>query len=120
MADATRVFFDQLRSRGHEPLLQRVNGTVRFELSNGEEIDRWRVSINSHDVDVKHRGGEADCVVRADRGLFDRIVTGRANAMAAMLRGVLIVEGDAVLLVLLQRLFPGPPPSRSRGAKGRA
>ena|ERR1700675_141043 len=124
MADATTQFFDQLSARGYEPLLQRVSGTVRFELSNGGEIDRWRISINSQHVDVTHRGGAADCVIRADRALFARIVTGRANAMAAMLRGVLTVEGDAVSLVLLQRLFPGPrppqEPSRSRSAKGSA
>ena len=36
------------------------------------------------------------------------------NAMAALLRGAMGVEGDVELLVLFQRLFPGPPRSRSR------
>ena len=31
--------------------------------------------------------------------------------MAALLRGALAIEGDAELLVLFQRLFPGPPAS---------
>jgi hypothetical protein len=35
--------------------------------------------------------------------------------MAALLRGTMRVEGDVQLLVLLQRLFPGPSRSRRRG-----
>ena len=124
MADATTEFFDQLSLRGSEPLLRRGAGTIRFELRSGEAIDRWRVSITAETVEVKHRGGTADCVVRADRALFDQIVTGRANAMASMLRGVLTVEGDPSSLVLLQRLFPGPPAAadgrKARGEKVRS
>jgi hypothetical protein len=39
-----------------------------------------------------------------------------------MLRGALTVEGDAELLVLTQRLFPGPPPgdgTRAIATEGR-
>jgi putative sterol carrier protein len=111
VSDATTTFFEALGSREREPLLQRASGTVRFELRDGETIDRWRVTMTGETVEVRHRGGAADCVVRADRAVFDRIVLGRSNAMAALLRGVMIVEGDPTSLVLLQRLFPGPPPT---------
>jgi hypothetical protein len=48
-------------------------------------------------------------------------VTGRMNAMAATLRGVLDPEGDLGLVLLFQRLFPGPPGSRrKRPAKATA
>ena len=45
--------------------------------------------------------------------VFERIVTGRMNAVAAVLRGDLQVEGDWRLLVRIQRLFPGPRRSRT-------
>ena len=38
--------------------------------------------------------------------------------MAAYLRGDLTLEGDPELMVLIQRIFPGPPAaSRRRGAR---
>ena len=52
--------------------------------------------------------------MRADAELFGDIITGRVNAMAALLRGRLVVEGDPSPLVLFQRLFPGPPSPRDR------
>jgi hypothetical protein len=44
------------------------------------------------------------------------------NATAAVLRGELAIEGDWELMVLFQRLLPGPPTSRARrqaGSNGR-
>ncbi|MBE0528174.1 MAG: hypothetical protein IH629_03090, partial [Thermoleophilia bacterium] len=38
---------------------------------------------------------------------LDAILTGEMNAMAAVLRGTLQVQGKVVLLTALQRLFPG-------------
>jgi hypothetical protein len=46
-------------------------------------------------------------VIRADRNQLNDLVTGRINAMAELLRGSLILEGDPELLALLQRLFAG-------------
>jgi putative sterol carrier protein len=47
--------------------------------------------------------------VRTDQAIFDRIVKGEANAMAAFLRGAIDLEGDRGLLLAFQRVFPGPP-----------
>jgi hypothetical protein len=46
--------------------------------------------------------------VRADKALFDAMAVGEVNALAAYLRGELALEGDPELLVLVQRVFPGP------------
>jgi putative sterol carrier protein len=46
-------------------------------------------------------------VLGADIATFDAILTGRMNAMAAVLRGALVLQGKVVLLTALQRLFPG-------------
>ena len=107
--DATTEFFEELGSRGHEPLLEKATGTIRFDLSNGKRKARWLVTVKKGDVTVSHANARADCVTRADQGLFEQIVTGEENAMAAVLRGAISVEGRPELLVYFQRLFPGPP-----------
>jgi putative sterol carrier protein len=108
MADATAALFESLRSRGHEPLLEQAHGTLRFELGNGR-TDRWTVTVDGGDVTVSHGRGRADCTVRADKKLFDRIASGDANAMAATLRGAVSIEGDPELFQRFQRLFPSAP-----------
>jgi putative sterol carrier protein len=103
----TEELFEGLKQRGHEPLLEQAQGTLRFELENGQPR-RWFVEIDRGDVVVSHANRKADSTVRADAKLFDRIVRGEVNAMAAVLRGAVKVEGDPQLLMLFQRLFPGP------------
>jgi putative sterol carrier protein len=114
MMDPTAEFFEELGRRGHEPLLEKATGSIRIDLTDGRRTERWRVAIDNGDVEVARAGGEADCVVRADRALFEEIITGRANAFAALLRGDVDLDGNPELIVLFQRLFPSPPRSRSR------
>jgi putative sterol carrier protein len=113
---ATEEFFDALAKRRHEPLLHSASGTVRFDLVDGGSVEHWSVAIARGNVSVSRRATKADALVRLDRALFDRIVTGRENAMAAALRGVLVPKGDLGLVMLFQRLFSGPPNARG-GAK---
>ena len=114
MADATARFFDALGERGHEPLLEKATGTLRFDITQGSRVDRWFVSIARGDVAVSKKGGDADVVVRVERGLFEKLARGRENAFAAMLRGAIGIEGRPQLMVLFQRLLPSPPRRRSR------
>ncbi len=109
-------FLKKLGERGHEPLWAKVSGRARFELVDGSRVDRWLVAVDNGDVAVAHKGGEADCTVRAERALWDRLCRGEDNVMAAMLRGALQCAGDVELLYALQRVFPGPP-SGSRPAE---
>ena len=109
MTSPTEAFFDDLSRRGRVPMLARANGTIRFELTGGPAAERWILGIERGEVRVSRDDVEADCVVRVDRALFDAMASGRLNALAALLRGVLFVEGDPMLLVLAQRLFPAAP-----------
>jgi SCP-2 sterol transfer family len=118
MTDPTAEFFDELGRRGHDPLLENATGTLRFDVADGKRIARWFVTIRKGDVTVSRENRAADSVVRVDRALFDRAVKGKANAMAALLRGAIRIEGEPELLVLFQRLFPGPPRSRNRPRPG--
>lgn len=108
MTAATVAFFEALRQQGHVPALERLTGRVRFDLSDPDRTHRWLVSVDRGDVAVSRRGGRADCVVSADKDVFEGMATGRVNAMSAVLRGLLGVQGDLNMLVLFQRVFPEP------------
>ena len=77
MADATAEFFDALGSRGHEPLLERATGTMRFDLRDGKKIDRWLISVVKGDIVVSRRNARADAVLSTDKAFFERIAQGR-------------------------------------------
>lgn len=112
MTEAAIEFFEGLAQSGHVALPSRANGVMRLEIVKGKRIERWLVSVEKGKVNVSRGNGPADCVLRADRELLNRMATGEVNAFAATLRGALAVEGDASLLVLFQRLLPGPPSKR--------
>lgn len=108
MSDTTAEFFHSLDGRGPEPVIGKGHGTVRFELSSGTHTDRWLVGLDKGMLTVSKKREAADCTVRAEKRLFEGIVDGSVNLMAAVLRGALTIEGDPAPLFLLQRLFPGP------------
>lgn len=111
MSDATTTFFAELEARGHEPMLGRVTGTVGFELNNGKKTDHYHLAIRKGALRVTEDDGAADCVVHSDRTVFNDLASGKTNAFAAVLRGAVAVDGDPELLIIIQRLFPGPPPA---------
>ena len=108
MADATTRFFDGVSGGEHEPLLRRTNGSLRLDLDRDGQVEHWRVEMRWGAVTVSNDAGPADCIIRTDAALFEDLVRGRANAMAATLRGQLLLEGDPALLVRIQRLLPAP------------
>src|SRR3954449_1268585 len=113
VADATAEFFDELGRREHEPLLQKITGTFRFDVT-GEPAEHWYVAVERGRVTVSRRNARADCSVRADRETFAAIAGGQANALAATLRGAAVIEGNVGLLAGFQRLFPGPPAGKPK------
>jgi putative sterol carrier protein len=107
-------FFDELASRGHEPLLSKATGSARFDVVDRKRTERWLLTIDKGNIHVSRKNAAADCVLRSDKATFDEVVAGKRNVMAAILRGEVAVEGDATLLVLLQRLLPRPSGRRPR------
>ena len=112
MADATTEFFDALARRGHDPMLGRFKGSIRFDLGNGRRTDHYRLVIKQGDIAVSQVNADADCVIRIDRKLLNDCAAGKKNIMAAFLRGEVGLQGDTQLLVLFQRLLPGPQRSQ--------
>jgi hypothetical protein len=119
MKSSTVAFFDELGRRGHEPLLERVSATVRFDVGDEASVDHRLLRIDRGDIRVTSEDVPADCTVIIGDELLDEIIHGRTGAMPAFLRGALLVEGNPEVLVLVQRLFPGHP-ARVTGAEAAA
>jgi hypothetical protein len=116
----TADFFLSLPEHRDDPFLARMEGTLRFDVTDAEHVEHWYVVLDKGDVKVTHQRGKADAVVRMDRSLADAIFSGRENSTACLLRGTLHIEGELALMVQFQRLFPGPPESRDVAPAGYA
>ena len=120
MSEPIEEFFERLTRGGPDGLPRRADGSLRIDLTSGTTTERWFITMHGGDVSVSHRNAKADSVIRTSEKVFEGMVTGRVNAMAGALRGVVSLEGDPTLLVLFQRALPGPPAPAKRGstAKG--
>jgi len=108
-SDPVAAFFDELGRRGHEPLLRKVSGRIRFDPGHAAHAEPWLVTVNKGDLTVTHDSAPADCTVRGDPSVFQELVGGRGNFIAAVLRGALACHGDLELMFAIQRIFPAPP-----------
>jgi ubiquinone biosynthesis protein UbiJ len=111
-ASAIETFFAELARRKHEPRLRTATGTVKIELVWPERTERWFVTVDRGEITVSRRNRAADCRVRVDAPVFEKILTEEMHPLAALLRGQVTVDGDLELLLLLQRLLPGRPQGR--------
>jgi putative sterol carrier protein len=119
MADELEEFTEQLGYRGHLKLLERQSGAVLIELEDDGRTERWYVNVKRGDVSLSKSLPEGvsapDCVLRTKASTFKAVRTGELNLMAAVLRGLLSIEGNVALVVALQGLF-----RPSAGAAGQA
>jgi len=121
-ADPISQFFANLAAPGHLATFESHSATLRFDVHDGGQDQHWYVAVNNGDVAVNRQNAVtrqnrgADAVIHVDRPPFEAIVTGRMNAMAALLRGVLTCEGSMAALMMFQRCLPGPPDSTGRVA----
>lgn len=106
--DRYAEFFEKLTATPHS-LLHDVNATIRIDIEQNGQSQRWHVTVDHGRITVTQRNAPADATMRTDPALFDQIITGEANALTAALRGRLRIDGDARMLVTFKRLLPGPP-----------
>ncbi|MGA2837874.1 MAG: SCP2 sterol-binding domain-containing protein [Acidimicrobiales bacterium] len=111
--DGVATFFEDLVTRGHQPLLRHTSGTVRLDLRTDDGVEHWLVTISKGDISVTHRKSRADASIGMERKLFEKMAKGSVNLNAAMLRGVLDIDGNLALLMAFDRLLPGPRRSRA-------
>jgi putative sterol carrier protein len=103
--DAVTAFFEDLGSRGYDPLLRSVSATVRFDLVSGKTTERWLLAIQKGNLSVSHRNVRADAVIRLSRDLFGGAASGETGLLPAMLRGEVVLEGDYRLMIMVRRLL---------------
>ncbi|HXB49332.1 MAG TPA: SCP2 sterol-binding domain-containing protein [Streptosporangiaceae bacterium] len=115
-ADPISQFFADLAAPGHLATFEGDSATLRFDVHDGGQVQRWYVAVTNGDVAVSRQTKAADAVIHVERPTFEAIVTGRMNAQAALLRGVLTCEGSMAALMMFQRCLPGPPGSTGRVA----
>ena len=108
MTDPTSEFFRGMAARGVDAKLNQVNVRVRFDSVDNGRTSSWLLTVDDGAVDVSSGTGDADCVLAAERAVFNNVLSGRTNAMAAVLRGEVRLSGDPEVLVVLQRLLPDP------------
>jgi putative sterol carrier protein len=120
MAELDERLLDALAERSQEQPVTAFNGVVRFDVRDGDRVDKWYLTIVRGVVTVEREGGEPDCVLAGDVAMFDAVLSGKANAMAALLRGALEARGKMILLTALQRLFRGSPGADDLPAAGYA
>lgn len=115
-ADPLGLFFAGLAETGHVATFGGQSATVRLDVVNRDEVERWHLTVSNGDVDVTRGDRPADAIIRADRPQAEAMVTGRLNAQAAILRGALACEGRLAAVIMFQRCLPGPPGSTGRVA----
>jgi hypothetical protein len=116
VSEPIEEFFERLSAGGPGTLPPRMRGSLRIDLGSGATTERWFLTIGKDAVSVSHRNAKADAVIGTSKDLFEGMVTGKVNAMAGALRGVVSLEGDPTLLVLFQRVLPGPPAPAKPGS----
>lgn len=114
--DPIDQFFASLAEPGRISTFEGESASVRFDASTGASITHWLVQVTDGAVAVSRANGPADAVVKIARPHLEAIVTGRLNAQAAILRGLLTCEGSMAALIMFQRCLPGPPGSVGRVA----
>lgn len=115
-SDPVARFFAALTQPGHLATFEGESATLRFDVVDGERVDRWHLKVDNGDVTVTRRNGPADVAVRIQAPDFEAMLAGRMNAQAALLRGLMSFEGNVAALMMFQRCLPGPPGSTGRVA----
>ncbi|MEU5906467.1 SCP2 sterol-binding domain-containing protein [Micromonospora sp. NPDC047467] len=124
MTEATERFFESLPARAPAILCGLADGALQIDLSTGQQTEQWMVRMQPGTVRISRERGPADAIWSCDAALFDRLITGEAQGIAAVLRNESTFSGNVVLFLAFRRFFPDPPGTRdprevARKAAGR-
>jgi hypothetical protein len=109
VSQATEEFFAALPTRAPAVLRAPVAGTLQIDLASGNRTEHWLVRLSPGTATVERDRGPADAVWSSSADLFERLVTGRAQAVSAVLRNESTFSGNVMLFLVFRRFFPTPP-----------
>ncbi|SCL20610.1 hypothetical protein GA0070616_2030 [Micromonospora nigra] len=112
MSEAIEQFFAELPARAPAVLRGTVCGTLQLNISDGERTDHWLVLLRPGHAEVTHGRGPADAIWYGSRSLFERLITGQAQGISAMLRSESNLIGEVLLYLAFRRFWPAPPGTR--------
>ena len=121
---STERFFESLPTRAPTILGGLATGTLQIDLGIDHQTEHWLVRMRPGAVQASRERGPADAIWYSSAALFDRLITGEAQGLAAVLRNESTFSGDVVLFLAFRRFFPNPPGTRdprevARQAAGR-
>lgn len=109
MTEATEQFFKTLPARAPQVLRAPITGTLRIDLSDGQRTEHWVVRMRTGAAEVSQGPAEADGIWYCGTDLFDRLATGRAQAVASLFRNESTFSGNVLLLLAFRLFFPPAP-----------
>ncbi|MFF5173907.1 SCP2 sterol-binding domain-containing protein [Micromonospora sp. NPDC000089] len=112
MNEATEQFFASLPARAPAVLRSPISGTIQIDLTTGSRTEHWLVRLGPGRAAVERARGPADSIWTSSADLFDRLVTGRAQAISAVLRNESTFSGNVTLFLVFRHFFPDPPGAR--------
>ncbi|MEH0842646.1 SCP2 sterol-binding domain-containing protein [Micromonospora sp. CPCC 205711] len=112
MNEATEEFFASLPARAPAVLHGPVSGTIQIDLASGNRTEHWLVQLSPGEIVVNRARGPADAIWNSSAHLFERLVTGRAQGISAVLRNETTFSGNVALFLAFRRFFPDPPGAR--------
>ncbi|MFI7592311.1 SCP2 sterol-binding domain-containing protein [Micromonospora sp. NPDC049359] len=112
MTEATQRFFESLPARAPRVLRGLAAGTLQIDLGINHQTEHWLVRMRPGEVRATRERGPADAIWYSSSALFDRLIAGEAQALAAVLRNESTFSGDVVLFLAFRRFFPDPPGTR--------
>ncbi|MDG4761752.1 SCP2 sterol-binding domain-containing protein [Micromonospora sp. WMMD710] len=112
MTEATERFFESLPVRAPGVLRGLADGTLQIDLGTENQTEHWRIRMRPGSVEVNRSRGPADAIWYSSTELFDRLIVGKAQAVAAVLRNESTFSGNVVLFLAFRRFFPNPPGTR--------
>lgn len=112
MNEATEEFFASLPARAPAVLRTPISGTIQIDLTTDNRTDHWLVQLSPGEIIVDRARGPADAIWNSSADLFERLVTGRAQGISAVLRNETTFSGNVELFLVFRRFFPDPPGAR--------
>jgi hypothetical protein len=119
VTEATERFFAALPSRPPEVLEGLAEGTLQIDLGSDHGTEHWLVWMRPGSVRVSRGREPADATWFSSAALFERLVSGEAQGVAAVLRNESTFSGDVVLFLAFRRFFPNPPGTRDPRERAR-
>ncbi|SCL14133.1 SCP-2 sterol transfer family protein [Micromonospora rhizosphaerae] len=120
MSEAVERFFASLPARAPAVLRTPTAGTLQIDLATGNRTEHWLIELRPGSVQVSRERRPADATWTSSVDLFERLIIGEAQGIAAVFRNEATFSGNVVLFLAFRRFFPDPPGTRDPRATARA